>query len=565
MPNYLWEITDYGIENYHDDTRQHFAITWDYLNGGTNAWDWCYECGWTMTDASTGNSTSDGSTSYSGFITLWSAANQPGTTTWTNWCTSVANPNDPDYNRTNVWVSDTNAPPPSFAWQKANYTWADTGTNYGYDANGNMISSNYWNNTLSETITTTVELFTGGYPGSADPCVATVYAWALDLTTYTYVDPTQIQIKGTNLNADGSLTMQLTQNSYHNVTPVFPTNYSNVVFGVWADDPPFAINMTVGGNTNNIAGTNVTVIVGQPINLSLSGLDGMSNSVITWTMPSSNVIVGGYAPTAQLGQPIPFTNIHSADITFYFNDGPGPFAVSCRATGMVGTATVDMTSTATFNVLRPAARLRAVNVNPFIITNASGSLVVSLGQNQFNLVGMVFQADNLVMPVASDQGTWEFIQVSPSRTIQFNNAADGKGITISSSGLDGSVPLMASITVTNNTGAVIGFQVNDSPATELDGRTVVWRDQDYDVYLTWTSSLPGSIRAPIRKVSWKLSVAVVNDGANPPKFVTPHRPNAPQLNQPIIGVDWRTYPVWNGTIQSNLQTNVGFAFPVPPN
>ncbi len=544
---------DFGTQgNYYSfaDQTINTSWVWDYVNGGTNCSNQNMHNESSSTDSG-GNQTGQTSDSYWGFGTLWSAAIQPGVTTWTN---AFSWDGDPSYNFTNICVTDTNVGMPGFAWQKAGFSIIDGATNINSDDFGTY--TNIWTATTTENITTTVELFTGGYPGSTDACVATVYAWAYDLIGNTYIDPTQIQIMGTNLNADGTLTMQLTQNSFYDVTPVFPTNYSNVVFGVWADDPPLMIKR----GTNNIGGTNVVVIVGEPINLTLDGLSGMSNIVINWTMPSSNVIVGGYAPTAQLGQPIPFTNFHTSDILFYFYDNAGgPFNVRCVASGTQNGSSVNLTNSTTFNVLKPSASWRGTTPGTIGVGTdywKDGQQVTSthlhFGQanpTNTNSVGFRFVLDNVNMN--GWQGAYKFLSVQTGTWQMKYNLTNGLSYTLTGTGLDTSFPYKEFTQSPD--------QANDTPGTDSVLRSSQGNvypaaqfklDMTCEMVLMFQPTFASSIPVPIKLVRWN-GIGVATNNATATGVwglaTTNTKPN-------IISNDFttKTFPVWT-KLMDNLQ------------
>jgi len=89
-----------------------------------------------------------------------------------------------------------------------------------------------FSDSVTENVTTTIELRTGGAPGSTNSVVLMLGVWAFDNATSQQIDPTLITILGLTPDTNGSITITNNENLVLNCTPSLPPAYTNYTFYV---------------------------------------------------------------------------------------------------------------------------------------------------------------------------------------------------------------------------------------------------------------------------------------------------------------------------------------------
>jgi hypothetical protein len=232
-----------------------------------------------------------------------------------------------------------------------------------------------------------ITLSTGVFPGSKNmnlwviSCSATNHslpwdssdgAWYNQLSN-SPINPRDISILDRPLDSNGNAYVMLPDNTNLIVTPVVVANFAYYTYNIAATN--IAPQIFFFGT--NVTGSNVTVIVGQQINLTASfGSGGPVCSNFTWSVPgyaiSNYDIVNGI-----LYSNFPVTN---SSVTFYWVDqGPKQLSCSFVCSGVSNTAALH------FSVLSPTFTI--VDLPPAWATNFVEDGATTLGLGDKNSFG----------------------------------------------------------------------------------------------------------------------------------------------------------------------------------
>lgn len=481
------------------------------------------------------------------------------------------------------------AQPGGFPWRYAqvykyeNYNWGDQ------DPEGQWSWTNSWGWSVVDSTRTRIDLHTGGATNSTAQTFFVLTVSAYDAETGETIDPTVIQIRGEYADTNGNLALTLSDNSIYDVTPTLPAAYSNYYFYVDTDAlrpriimdfDEYAVDNQLIGTGSGVAVafaaaspapaapasgvgniqlgavdvTDITfkMIIGEKISLRLAGVENALPTV-TYEWVITRPIASGYTATTVEGKLLNTVVKTATTIDFYPTDS-GPYLVTCK----IKLRNREKPVKTTADIQRPTAVMKGRGQGPWRI-NANNALQLGSGLASETIPpGYVFFSYlfKFGLDDAQAKGSFDFVQLVTTSTIKFNKL-DGKGVTWTSTGLDGSVPYVPSApgNISYQGQLIPSLNGHDSPAVPLGDMAKVWRDDDFETYLFFTSNRADSIRVPIRKLLWSLSGAAEK---TPTKWVLipPNRPNMPSLNL-TDGVDWKTHPQWNGTVLGNKLETVG--------
>jgi hypothetical protein len=273
------------------------------------------------------------------------------------------------------------------------------------------------------------KLATGGAQGSTQQnlWVISATAWAHTNAFDGYgtpVPPQQIQIGSLgNLDTNGNLYVLLPDNNPDNVT--LKVNGSDKYTYPSPTVTEYQLHIIQNGN-QDVTGSNVTAIVGQPINLTCQIEDANGHappapwSITNYAWKVPGITFSDYVANASSGilyTAFPTTN---SGVSYYWVDG-GSKPVTCAVQAMGKT----LSAQTTFNVVRPTAHIATITGSVALDNNfpifSEGITILGLHYGNTNINGISF-IGTISIPTGFS-GDDQFVQVinSQIREHQFTN------------------------------------------------------------------------------------------------------------------------------------------------
>ena len=407
----------------------------------------------------------------------------------TSWPQTPANGTWIEINAGNNGTTDTNNPvPPPLVQEHCNVSFA-----YPYQ----------WATNLQRTADAKVSLATGGPSGSTKmnlwliSCSATNYAppWNVyygcvwyNSMTGTPINPRNISIPSGQFDTNGNLYVVLPDNTNLDVTPVItgPTS-GYYTFNITATN----IAPQILFNGTNVAGSNVTVIVGQQVNLILTNSVGTTLPNIAWSVPG--YAISGYDVTNAIV--FPYFQTNTSLLSIYWVDA-GTKRVSCTAqiTGLL------LSNIVTFTVLSPTLSIYTNLACSFVANDYPLFRVqLNLGDTTPNHIGQMDYTLAIDAPCRGYLGIQQVCWLNySSMTHQVTNELDN---VVWYSGPQYVKPggLAAN---TNNINLVL-LNLSDSPgAAGSSPLSLQGAFTDFVLFQPYQSGLGNSIYVPIGIVDW---------------------------------------------------------------
>jgi hypothetical protein len=256
----------------------------------------------------------------------------------------------------------------------------------------------------------------------------------------------------------------------------------------------YQLHIIQNGN-QDVTGSNVTAIVGQPINLTCEVEDANGHAPpAPWSITnyawkvSSYAISNFYVSTDAWhtnGYATPLTKTTNSGINFYWVDG-GSKQVQCA----IKAAGQTLLAKAAFIVKKPSATLSA-----YIPPGSS----VGVYQNQLIFGGGPVPGIEFFEYNEDTDGEWKLVQLGSQVVRDQDFPTNGGGwYKAQGSGLDTAYPYPIE-------------EESDSPSTELTSYiNQVTATGSYTMYLTFKANEANSIRIPIRQIQWNWSGTATN-------------------------------------------------------
>jgi hypothetical protein len=402
------------------------------------------------------------------------------------------------------------------------------------------------------------KLATGGAQGSTQQnlWVISATAWAHTNAFDGYgtpVPPQQIQIGSLgNLDTNGNLYVLLPDNNPDNVT--LKVNGSDKYTYPSPTVTEYQLHIIQNGN-QDVTGSNVTAIVGQPINLTCQIEDANGHappapwSITNYAWKVPGITFSDYVANASSGilyTAFPTTN---SGVSYYWVDG-GSKPVTCAVQAMGKT----LSAQAVFNVKRPSVDWVGSIQDP-IAADANngywGSGVYpslhfggAIDTNGHPIEGIVFTASNLNFDGSYDGNTFFFTQVGNG--LATHCQSDGTSVHISFSGIDSADPGKVFYDFTTNSTA----SYHDSPYSPMWNTDIkIFRSNSFDTYLMFQPPSP-SRPVPLKKISWNWSGAAIPDVSQSGSWTLVSSNAVITANNQ----DAFSHPVWTNNMDNQIST-----------
>lgn len=282
-------------------------------------------------------------------------------------------------------------------------------------------------------------------------------------------------------------------------------------------------------NGRNVTDTTTTVIVGQPINLTCGEYSGAHPVTgYSWNVPG--YAISNFVADANSGKVYPDFPLNHSNAVFYWVDG-GNKHVSCDVT-VDGKA---LTAAATFNVLRPAAKVTATTSLVGIYDVFNPPWLEFFDENNFR-EGITL-SNSMVIP-SGFSGANEWVQiVNPYRARRDTN--DVWWVLLD----NGSRPYLdTSYPYTNRFGLTTNVAI-DSPGTPLSSgyNCIIASDK----FTMWLMFKPTDGRwVPLRMVNWHWNGTASLSGTNWVLTSSSWSTNPPDADAGA------TFPQWNSNVKN---------------
>jgi hypothetical protein len=306
--------------------------------------------------------------------------------------------------------------------------------------------------------------------------------------TGTPINPRNISIPSGQFDTNGNLYVVLPDNTNLDVTPVItgPTS-GYYTFNITATN----IAPQILFNGTNVAGSNVTVIVGQQVNLILTNSVGTTLPNIAWSVPG--YAISGYDVTNAIV--FPYFQTNTSLLSIYWVDA-GTKRVSCTAqiTGLL------LSNIVTFTVLSPTLSIYTNLACSFVANDYPLFRVqLNLGDTTPNHIGQMDYTLAIDAPCRGYLGIQQVCWLNySSMTHQVTNELDN---VVWYSGPQYVKPggLAAN---TNNINLVL-LNLSDSPgAAGSSPLSLQGAFTDFVLFQPYQSGLGNSIYVPIGIVDW---------------------------------------------------------------
>jgi hypothetical protein len=334
-------------------------------------------------------------------------------------------------------------------------------------------------------------------------------AWLNNGLTNVPTDPKQVNLLDQNEGADGMVWSSLPAGEGIYM-PIRVKGPAMVDAGLTATNfPPPKIYF----NGTNVAGSNLTVMVGQQITLvNTLGIVAPGAASFSWSVPGpteSQFLVSQDMMQTN-GGPIPLT-VTDSNIVSFFWVLDGTYAVTCtnKFPGMTNTMTT------TFHVFRPTNISVATKPGSVTIdTNDGGSLYMFFGWTNFETGGMSF-SNSFAMPTGFSNYSTEWLQLVMSKTAIITNTHSNVVVphVLQYIGpvLDTHCPYDVTVPQTN--------RVWDTPSIPLYfyTETGVTNSANYQMWLIFQPTTPPSPTnwVPLFTVNWQCSGTAIGSGFDP--------------------------------------------------